>query len=93
MSEKRYKDGVPCDHPGCTSHRSHPCEGCGRIGAREVSEKSKPRELAEECWTQIAANGGFLDQEYVTRCIEETIKEACRKLIGDLFAVEVKNKK
>ena len=40
MSEKRYKDGAPCDHPGCTSHRSHPCEGCGRIGAREVSEKT-----------------------------------------------------
>ena len=20
----------PCDHPGCKSHVSHPCEGCGR---------------------------------------------------------------
>ena len=23
--------GVPCEHPGCLSHVSHPCEGCGRI--------------------------------------------------------------
>ena len=21
-----------CGHPGCLSHVSHPCEGCGRIG-------------------------------------------------------------
>lgn len=23
----------PCAHPGCHSHHSHPCEGCGRIWA------------------------------------------------------------
>lgn len=27
-------DGVPCTHPGCLSHVSHPCEGCGRVGGR-----------------------------------------------------------
>lgn len=27
-------DGVPCKHPGCLSHISHPCEGCGRVGGR-----------------------------------------------------------
>jgi hypothetical protein len=26
--------GVPCHHPGCLRHISHPCEGCGRIGGR-----------------------------------------------------------
>ena len=26
------EDGKPCDHPGCLSHLTHPCEGCGRIG-------------------------------------------------------------
>lgn len=26
-----YPDGVPCEHPGCFSHRTHPCEKCGRI--------------------------------------------------------------
>jgi hypothetical protein len=28
---RRYQDGEPCDHPGCLSHVTHPCEGCGRI--------------------------------------------------------------
>ena len=27
-------DGEPCDHRGCLSHLSHPCEGCGRIAGR-----------------------------------------------------------
>ena len=29
-----YRSGQPCDHPGCASHVSHPCERCGRIAAR-----------------------------------------------------------
>lgn len=28
------RDGEPCRHPGCLSHISHPCEGCGRIAGR-----------------------------------------------------------
>lgn len=31
-SSKKLRDGEPCSHPGCLSHRSHPCEGCGRTG-------------------------------------------------------------
>jgi len=27
-------DGQPCNHPGCASHVTHPCEGCNRKGAR-----------------------------------------------------------
>jgi hypothetical protein len=30
---KTYPNGVPCEHPGCWAHRTHPCEGCGRIGS------------------------------------------------------------
>jgi len=26
--------GVPCSHPGCAQHMSHPCEVCGRIACR-----------------------------------------------------------
>lgn len=33
MTDK-YTDGQPCKHPGCLSHVSHPCEGCGRIAGR-----------------------------------------------------------
>ena len=28
----KWREGEPCSHPGCLSHISHPCEGCGRIG-------------------------------------------------------------
>ena len=28
------RDGEPCKHPGCLSHRTHPCEECGRIGGK-----------------------------------------------------------
>ncbi len=32
--ELQHAVGTPCDHPGCLSHATHPCEGCGRIGGR-----------------------------------------------------------
>lgn len=35
LHTKKYKDGEPCDHPGCLHHLSHPCEACGRIAGRE----------------------------------------------------------
>jgi hypothetical protein len=31
-------DGVEGTHPGCSNHVSHPCEGCGRVGASEEAE-------------------------------------------------------
>lgn len=34
ISTAALPDGVACPHPGCLSHFSHPCEGCGRIGGR-----------------------------------------------------------
>lgn len=27
---KALNEAEPCDHPGCMSHVSHPCEGCGK---------------------------------------------------------------
>jgi hypothetical protein len=32
------RDGEPCNHKGCLSHISHPCEGCGRIAGRNILE-------------------------------------------------------
>jgi hypothetical protein len=42
--EHRYplRDGEPCSHPGCLRHLTHPCEGCGRVGGRSVSEELDP---------------------------------------------------
>lgn len=31
-------DGVPCFHPGCLSHITHACEGCGRVGGVSVDD-------------------------------------------------------
>lgn len=33
---RQLKDGEPCDHPGCSSHQTHPCERCGRVGAKGI---------------------------------------------------------
>jgi len=38
-----FEDGVPCDHPGCASHIKHPCEMCGRTGARGEKTLSSGR--------------------------------------------------
>jgi hypothetical protein len=29
-----WKNGQPCNHKGCLSHITHPCEGCGRIAGK-----------------------------------------------------------
>ena len=36
MSAIGLKPGQPCSHPGCLSHLSHPCEGCGRLGGHII---------------------------------------------------------
>ncbi|MCK5017413.1 MAG: hypothetical protein KAS32_10135 [Candidatus Peribacteraceae bacterium] len=35
---KEYEDGEPCEHTGCASHVTHPCEKCGR---KRASGKAK----------------------------------------------------
>lgn len=39
---KKLEPGVPCGHPGCLNHASHPCEGCGR-NQGEMPEKKGNR--------------------------------------------------
>jgi len=45
--ERELFDYQPCDHPGCLSHVSHPCEGCGRIAGRASSVAAQQRRAAE----------------------------------------------
>ena len=44
------KDGVPCDHPGCLAHLTHPCEGCGRIGGKPSIEQELEDGLERHKW-------------------------------------------
>jgi hypothetical protein len=41
-------DGVPCKHPGCLSHVSHPCEGCGRIAGHTVTIADTFKEIIKD---------------------------------------------
>lgn len=66
-TERRYemdlKDGQPCQHPGCLSHVSHPCEGCHRIGGRKMKDLSLPGNgylLKSLCSTVGAHSSWFL---------------------------------
>jgi len=54
LSEIRFKDGLPCWHPGCLQHRSHPCEVCGRIGGHYPKEKEIKDEQESEADTHCA---------------------------------------
>jgi hypothetical protein len=49
------EDGKPCSHPGCLHHRTHPCEGCGRIGGK-VSEvmRSIRKERKAKGWKPMS---------------------------------------
>lgn len=53
MSKARCKaalrKGEPCSHPGCLSHTTHPCEGCGRVAGGYISAGiPDPRESVQE---------------------------------------------
>lgn len=41
-----YKEEEPCSHPGCLSHITHPCEGCGRVAGKGII--SLPTYLVED---------------------------------------------
>jgi hypothetical protein len=44
-------DGVPCSHPGCLSHVTRPCQGCGRIGG--ISAQTRARASHFRLWCQL----------------------------------------
>lgn len=59
-NEPVLKDGEPCNHPGCLSHVSHPCEGCGRIGG--YKKAMPPKTIYLQCYDEsgnlLSALGG-----------------------------------
>jgi hypothetical protein len=47
LRDKYLEAEEPCGHPGCLSHITHPCEGCGRTGGRYEYPKRKERGLTQ----------------------------------------------
>ena len=46
FGQKPFVEGEPCGHPGCMSHRSHPCEKCGRIQGRDRTGLAQAKMMA-----------------------------------------------
>lgn len=38
VAKRVLRPDEPCGHPGCLSHISHPCEGCGRTAGQYPPE-------------------------------------------------------
>jgi hypothetical protein len=58
-----YLNGTPCDHTGYKNHLTHPCEVCGRVGAKGVAlvpgwiAKLTVVEAHKRCGVKEEANG------------------------------------
>ena len=66
LRPRPLKDGDPCEHKGCLSHITHPCEGCGRIAG-----KSKP-ECHCDLRTKLVGDGcSVCNPEYWADMLED----------------------
>ena len=77
LEQRKFKDGEPCGHPGCLSHVSHPCEGCGRIAGRPAPTP----EIGEwgcgwEHWIDVFSEGKIQWDE------KEALKQYIRSLLA-----------
>ena len=61
-----FEWGEPCNHPGCLSHVTHPCEGCGRVAGRGSVRISKgPLGETRDIWLikRISPDEPLLDSK------------------------------
>ena len=49
---KKYND-IPCEHPGCLHHFTHPCEGCGRFYGQSIPNITKDMPFTILCHDQL----------------------------------------
>ena len=84
----KYRDGEPCKHTGCLAHRTHPCEGCGRIGGKYINNisdeeiwkngEAKTSIICEEC----GYDTGYLDLKSGARLTnEQRVREGCQRFL------------
>ena len=80
----RYASGEPCKHPGCKSHISHPCEGCGRVGSignTTVYERWETKNIGEKDRTIL---GLQIEIQNYDKCLTEIVD-----LVSDQASFEV----
>lgn len=82
MTKKKLRTGEPCDHPGCLSHVTHPCEGCGRIAG-----KMQQRTL-EEYAAELAALKNQQADFDAQRIDNECLATTNHQLNAELAALE-----
>ena len=70
------RDGEPCSHRGCLNHISHPCEGCGRIGGKNI----KMKEYKFRAWEPLNKKkiyfDGFIPFTISSKFIEGALSSA-----------------
>jgi hypothetical protein len=82
LNEKRkLRDGEPCEHSGCLSHISHPCEGCGRIGGRYMTWLDEIEKSIREFDTQ---HGDIYELKHIKR-----MARVIRELVAHILWLEV----
>jgi hypothetical protein len=72
------RDGEPCNHKGCLSHITHPCEGCGRIGGKTIVKNFKSKELIEKITYEVSTDAYDV---LVNEMIQEGFK--CNEILGE----------
>jgi len=70
QARRKLERGEPCSHPGCLSHVSHPCEGCGRVGGtltlfEALALEAENKRLTEENARLTAENAAIAELEAV----------------------------
>jgi hypothetical protein len=52
---------TPCSHPGCFNHISHPCENCGRIQGKTITDYTRQKKHEFIMILHSILNGGSAD--------------------------------
>lgn len=72
FGQKPLVEGEPCGHPGCMSHRSHPCEKCGRIQGRDRTGLAQAKMMCgdaadrlEQAVNELRAGGAYVTRTWM----------------------------
>ncbi len=79
IKPEQLKDGQQCSHPCCASHLTHPCEVCGRIGARNVLPEQKAKTI-DEVFTKYEK---FFSSQLAREQMQIEIKNSVKSVVPE----------